>query len=274
MIDLMDALARFDRDLVKSVDVTIEPVLLLEDVEAGSIKSWVSTILRSTDDDAIRSGDWKKVVGDYLVKGKYFLLEKLHGVETITQPRLLDEIQSGLLLEAEKTNVRMLPGYAPMSRTQIAAHVADLTSSLEYLEEGDAALFESRDGTPIPFNRRIRVDEGEINEMLATRTILNEIEMILKVKKPDFLGNSMWDFNHEGHPLSASILDQGWLTEFREKGLGVRPGVALRSLVRLEVSYDDENEALPARYALLKVYEVIPPKPPREQLTLPSSPPE
>ena len=94
--------------------------------------------------------------------------------------------------------------------------------------------------------------------------------MILKVKKPDFLGNSMWEFNHEGHPISASILDQGWLADFREHGLGVRPGVALRALVRVEASYDDDSEALPARYAVLKVYEVIPPKPPSEQLYLPT----
>jgi hypothetical protein len=113
MIDLLGALARFDRDLIRSVDVTIEPVLLLEDVEAGSIKAWVATILKSTDDSAIRSGDWKKVLGEYLVKGKYFLLEKLEGAQTITQPRLLDEIQSGLLLEAELTDVRSLPGYVP-----------------------------------------------------------------------------------------------------------------------------------------------------------------
>ena len=270
MIDLMDALARFDRDLIRSVDVTIEPVLLLEDVEAGSIKSWVATVLKSTDDDAIRSGDWKKVVGDYLVKGKYLLLEKLEGVDTITQPRLLDEIQSGLLLEAEQTNVRALPGYVPMSRTRIAAHVADVTASLEYLEEGDTASYESRDGNPVPFNTHIRVDEAEISEMLAARTITNDVEMILKVKKPDFLGNSMWEFNHEGHPISASILDQGWLADFREHGLGVRPGVALRALVRVEASYDDDSEALPARYAVLKVYEVIPPKPPSEQLYLPT----
>jgi hypothetical protein len=269
MIDLLGALARFDRDLIRSVDVTIEPVLLLEDVEAGSIKAWVATILKSTDDSTIRSGDWKKVLGEYLVKGKYFLLEKLEGAQTITQPRLLDEIQSGLLLEAELTNVRSLPGYVPMSRTRIAAHVADLTASLEYLDDGDSASFESRDGDPVPFNTHIRVDAAEISEMLAARTIVNDVEMILKVKKPDFLGNSMWEFNHEGHPISASILDHEWLARFRRQGLGVRPGVALRALVRVEASYDDDNEALPSRYSVLKVYEVIPPKPLDEQMYFP-----
>lgn len=49
--------------------------------------------------------------------------------------------------------------------------------------------------------------EVEISEVLAARTITSDVEMILKVNRPDFLGNSMWEFNHEGHPMTASILD-------------------------------------------------------------------
>jgi hypothetical protein len=48
------------------------------------------------------------------------------------------------------------------------------------------------------------------------------------VKKPDFLGNLMGEFNHEGHPISASILDHEWLARFHQHGLGVRPGFAFR----------------------------------------------
>ena len=271
MVSLMEALSRFDRDLVKSVDVTIEPVLLLEDVEAGSIKSWVATVLQSTDDDALRSGDWKKIVGDYLVKGKYILLNKLQGVDTITQPSLIEDIQATLLLEAESTDIAPMLGYTPLSRTQIAAHVVDVTDSLDFLEEGDRATFESREGEPVPFNTLLRVDPIELSEVLAARTITNDDEMILKVKRPDFLGNSMWEFNYEGHPVRASILDEEWLVEFRRHGLGVRPGVALRALVRIEAAYDEDNEALPARYTVLKVYEIIPPRPPMQQLHLPPS---
>lgn len=95
----MDALRRLDRDLVRSLDVDMEPQLFVEDVEAGSIKSWITTVLRSTDDDAIKSGDWKKVLGDYLVKAKYIVLDKLEGAPTITQPRLLEDIQFQLSQE-------------------------------------------------------------------------------------------------------------------------------------------------------------------------------
>lgn len=272
MTSLMKSLSRFDRDLVKSVDIAIEPILLLEDVEAGSIKAWVATVLRSSDDDAIRSGDWKRVVGDYLVKGKYVLLEKLEGARSISEPKLLDDIQLALLQEAERTGGQTLLGYTAMSRAEIAAHVADVTESLEYLIEGDSATYESRDGEPVPFNVGLRVNEVELDELLTVRTITNHAQMILKIKKPDFLGASMWEFNYEGHPLQASVVDREWLTAFHKNGLGVRPGAALRADVELQTPYDDANDALPTRYLVVKVHEVIPPEPPPDQLKLLTSP--
>jgi hypothetical protein len=268
MIGLVEALDRFDRDLVKSVDVTIEPVLLLESVEAGSIESWFISALRSTDDAALKSGDWKRIVGEYTVKGKYSLIKMLGGAKSVTDPKLLDAIQAELLLEAEKTNVRNLPGYVPMSRTRLAAHIADVTASLEYLDEGDSATYESREEKPIPFNRALRIDDAEMTEMLAIRTVTNNNELILKVKKPDYLGSSMWEFHYDGRTIEAKIQDNGWLAEFQGDGAGLRPGGALRATVRVEVAYDDQNESLPPRYTVLKILEVIPPPPHREQLLL------
>jgi hypothetical protein len=268
MVALMDALARLDRDLVKSVDVSIEPLLLLEDVEAGSIKSWVATILRSTDDSALKSGDWKKVVGEYLVKAKYVVLEKLEGKQTIIEPGLLETIQKDLLLEAERTEVRGLPGYIQMSRTALAAHIADITLSMEYLQDGDAVTYESRDGLPVTLNGKLRVDSEELTELLASRIVKNKDEMILKVKKPDFIGASKWEFQHSGHVIEAKILDEKWLAIFRRDGLGVRPGSALRAVVEVEVAYDEDNEALPPKYTVIEVLDVLPPSTGGVQLQL------
>jgi len=269
MVDLVEALARFDRDLMQSIDVTIEPVLFLEDVETGSIKSWFVTALRSSDDSALRSGDWKKILGDYAVKAKYALIKRLDGADSVTDPKLLEDLQAELLAEAEQTNVRGLPGYAPMSRTRLASHIADVTASLEYLDAGDSATFEGRDDQPVSFNPRLRIDDGELTELLAIRSLANDSELILKIKKPDLLGSSKWEFRYEGRTIEAKILDTVWLARFREDGAGVRPGAALRAMVRVEVAYDDQNESLPSDYTILKVLEVLLPPPAKtEQLRL------
>jgi hypothetical protein len=268
MVSLIEALGRFDRDLVKSVDFTIEPVLLLENVEAGSIRSWFISILRSSDDAALSSGDWKRVVGEYTVKGKYALLRMLGSAQSVTDQNLLEQIQSQLLLEAENTNVRGLPGYAPMSRTRLAAHIADVTASLEYLGEGDSATYQSRIEPPVPFNRSLRVNDAEMTELLSIRTVINNNELILKVKKPDYLGSSKWEFHYDGRTIEARIQHAEWLARFHDDGAGLRPGGALRANVRVEIAYDEQNESLPPKYTVLEVLEVIPPPPHREQLLL------
>lgn len=268
MVDLVEAFARFDRDLLKSIDVTIEPVLLLENVESGSIKSWFISLLRSSDDSALKSGDWKRVVGEYAVKGKYALIKMLEGAQSITDPNLLDAIQAELLLEAKRTDIRGLSGYVPMSRTRLAAHIVDLTASLGYLDEQDSATFESRAERPIPFNRMLRINESEMTQLLAVRTLTNVSELILKVKKPNYLGSSMWEFHYDGHSIEARIQDANWLEKFHNGGAGLLPRGALRASVRVEVSYDDQSESLPPKYTILEVLEVIPPPPHREQLLL------
>ena len=270
MVGLLDALRRLDTDLAQSVDVEIEPLLVLEDVEAGSIKSWIATALRSTDDDALKSGDWKKLLGNYLVKAKYIVLKAIEGEPSITRPQLLEEIQAELAQEAPNLELALFPQYRPLTRTQLAAHIADITESLRPLESDDNASFEDVDGAPVRFNPRLRVDVDELQELLAARTIINDGELILKVKKPDFLGASMWEFHFDGHTIHASILDEPWLEKFRRDGLGVRPGAALRAMVRVQASYNDENDYLPPRYTVIQVFEVLHPGA-NDQLSLPAN---
>jgi hypothetical protein len=270
MVDMLDALASFDRDLVKGIDASIEARLLLEDVESGSIKSWVLTVLESTDDNALRSGDWKKIVGSYVVKGKYIVIEWLKGAKKITEPGLLDSIQQELLRAAEQTEVRGLPGYTPMPRLALAAHIIQITLAMSHLQSGDVITYESRDGAPIELNPILEAGGEELTSLLMSRSVKNTTEMTLKVKKPDFIGHSMWEFHYDGHVVDARILDEEWLIKFQKEGLGVRPGSSLRAVVEIELLFDDGDKAVFERYSLLQVLEVIPPSPSSVQLQLTS----
>src|SRR2546421_496258 len=79
MSDLIEALQSVDSTLAESLAIKLEPVLLLEDIEAGSIKAWLAQKIESVDDQALKSGDYKKVIGSYLVKGKYLVVDFLRG---------------------------------------------------------------------------------------------------------------------------------------------------------------------------------------------------
>ena len=72
--DFIKACESLDAELVKSIDSSIQTVLVLEDIREGSIKTFLRNMLEATDDDALKSLDWKLQVGKYLVKAKYAVL--------------------------------------------------------------------------------------------------------------------------------------------------------------------------------------------------------
>jgi hypothetical protein len=81
--------------------------------------------------------------------------------------------------------------------------------------------------------------------------------MILKVKKPDFIGDSMWDFIWDGRTLSMKIHHQEWLHSFRNGDILLRPGDSLRAKVKTTVRYGFDNEVVGVQHDLLEVLAIL-----------------
>jgi hypothetical protein len=60
---IIRALHRLDLTLCAAIDSKIEPVLILEEIETGSLRIWLKEFLAAIDDDALKKLDWKQVVG-------------------------------------------------------------------------------------------------------------------------------------------------------------------------------------------------------------------
>src|SRR5258708_7097366 len=100
MAGLIEAFHRIDRDLAHSLSATVEPQILLERIEAGSIRALLKTILVQVDDDALHNLDWKPLVGQYLVRGKHRLLHWLDGRPKIAARADVIDLQRELRLIA------------------------------------------------------------------------------------------------------------------------------------------------------------------------------
>jgi len=255
MSGLIDSFQQLDRSLAGAVDVSIEPVLMLEDIETGSLKVWLRQILQSTDDQALKSGEWKKVVGNYLVEAKYIFLRFLEDKDKISSQEDMLRLQREITAAAEKTDVRWIPAYNPIPMPKLLEGIEGVNGALAYLGEKDKATFMSNDGDT-NFNLNLQFSISEMEELLTSEVITNESPMILRVKKPDYLGESRWEFVFE-HSIEAKILDAAWLLRFQNRGEDVRPGDALRVMVRTEVRYGYSHEVIGTRYSILKVIEVI-----------------
>jgi len=253
---LIETFQRIDLDLARSVATEIEPILILEEIEAGSIKAWFRTFLKAIPDGALRDCDWKKLLGAYMLLGKYRLLEFIGESDDIEDKKQLERLQSDLVKLAADTNVRQIPSYAPIPADRLLADLADLSTSLEPLSEMDVVTLVTSE-REIEMNKSFTVTPEIIESIITEEEIESTATQILKVKKPDYLGKSMWQLRHGGHIFDAKILDEDWLHEFQDKDITVRPGDSLRADVRTRVSYDSQHEVIATHTDIIKVREVI-----------------
>lgn len=256
MSGLIKSFEKFDRDLIKSIDTKIEPVLFLEDVETGSLKTILVSILRGIPDEAIKSLDWKKLIGDYLLKAKYIVLQKLEGRKEINDVNFIKDIQQEIFEQAENTDVKLFPSYSPISPQNLVNNIDNINKALEPLNSKDRATIISSFGKAT-FNIGLSFNTDDIDELLTKETHESESTMILKVKRPDYLGTSMWDFKHGNKSISAKITDLDWLDNFQKRKVDIRPGDSLRARVVTKIKYGYEFEYLGQSYVVVKIEEVI-----------------
>jgi hypothetical protein len=256
MSDLIDALQSTDQSLIKSIDAKLEPVLLLEDVESGSVRAWLKQAIESIDDEGLKEGDWKKIVGSYLVRAKYLMVNFLDKKTDIKGTQEIQQLEGALNRLAEETDVKRFPAYEPIKREALVRDIAKINEALAPLNDDDKAIFVTGD-EKADFNLTLHIAPETIEELITAESIQSVAEMILKVKKPDFLGTSQWEFKHDNRTLIAKILDEGWLKDFQEGNVLVKPGDAIRAQVLTEVRYGFERDVVATHYSVTQVIEVI-----------------
>ena len=211
--------------------------------------------LEIVDDDSLKNLDWRSIVGKFLVESKYVVIEWTNkNPEDVSS---IENLQKDVVKLAKETGVRKLPFYGEINTNDITNISKNINKAKALLSESDKMKYLTKDDE-IEFNLGLQIDTDNIQELLTKETIASDSsELILVVKKPDYLGASKWDFKHGTKTISASIDDSDWLNEFQSRKIDVRPGDALRCSVRIEVNYGFDNEVLSENFTIKSVVEVL-----------------
>lgn len=254
---LISALERLDKVLAHSIDPSIEPVLLLEDIESGSIKVWLKDKLNSTEDQTLYELDWKPMVGRYLVAAKYAFIEWVNDEEERGRKGSLSDLRKRIMTLAHNTGVRKIPDYGVPSASALIESTKEIGKALETLSEGDKVAYISEEGESA-FNMALNWGELDIEGLSIRETIIAPATpMILAVRKPDYLGLSQWEFRHGKRNIKGKISDEIWLSSFQKRQVDVRPGDALRCSVEHVVNYGYDNDVVSESYTVVRVEEVL-----------------
>jgi hypothetical protein len=141
MSDLIETFERLDKVLIESIDAKIEPVTIIEDIEAGSIRAWLAYILKRIPDDAIKSLDPKKVIGEYLVRGKYAVLDWTSKTTIVKERADLVPLERELNNLAQNTKILQLPYYPSINQQKLLIEINSITASLSNLKGSDKAIY-------------------------------------------------------------------------------------------------------------------------------------
>lgn len=123
MTALIEAFQEIDGFLAGSIATGLKPSTLLEDIESGSLRAWLRNTLESIDDDSLKSGDWKKLVGAFLVRAKHIMINWTEGRTTVDSEAEIQELRQELLDVAAHTDVLRIPTYAPISSTELVRSI-------------------------------------------------------------------------------------------------------------------------------------------------------
>lgn len=258
MGELIDTFEDLDSLLAGIISEGTGTELVLEDIEASSLRAKLRSVIQGVPDEALKDGDWKKVLGHFLVKAKHALMKWLSDNPEITSIQQVRTLQGELEQLAQETGARHLPMYRPIDQRALLGKIAEIDRAVSYLDPRDTLRYESSNGkVTIPHTQHVQ--EALIRDLLTREVLSSEDERIVKVKKPDYLGRSQWMLKYAGHSVYATIEDIEWLNRFQSGQVSVRPGDSLRVLMHEEVFYGENMEVVHVTHSVTKVIDVIPP---------------
>ncbi len=256
MYGLIETFEFADRSLVQSIDSKIEPILILEDIEIGSIKTWLRNILTAIDDDALKNLDWRPAIGKYIVKSKYFIIDFLKDKTEITNRQEIKKLEDRLFNLAKDTDIKRFPAYKPIPSHDLLQIIERVTSNVSHLQEGDKAKYITHEGEA-NFNIGFNFSPESIEELFVKDIRGLTREIVLKIKKPDYLGESMWEFRYDKSPIVAKILDIEWLKKFQARKVNVQPGDSIRAIVYSNYKYGFDGELVATHHEIKEVKDVL-----------------
>lgn len=264
--NIIRAFEDLDRVLITTVDSKISTALILEDVEKSSLKIFLRNLLRASDDQALKELDWKPQVGKYLVKAKYLALEWLDRNIEGEQPAQIEDLTERIRQLAVETDVRHLPDYPPLNPARLAQPLDAIQRTKAQFRDGEKLVITlDKSEYQVDLEKQWLPSE-HLPEAAIEQELSNDADMVLIIRKPDFLAKSQWQFRHGKSNLSAAMDVPDWLREFHQGKHPLKPGDALRVRVRFEYRYDANGDLADQKTTVIKVYGVIQAAAPPESL--------
>ncbi len=249
-MQIIESLDALDNLFLSKINTNLEPVSILNDIQHSSLKILLARALKNIPDDSVKNLEWKKWVGNLLVKGKHKLLTYLNAED--------EEIEKQLKsLSQDYANApNSIVGYNPPTLEQTKPILNNIKIARATLPYSSVSIETENGIINIPFvDVKIEAPELQQNIFISSGMALFKLKII------DALGDSKWKviFNDKIEPIK--IIDEQWLNEYRNRLINILPQDSLDAEYTQIITYNEKQEILEKTITITKIHKVVmPPK--------------
>lgn len=254
--EMIDSVNSLDIVIAKTINSTITSKIILDDVEKGSIiaKLWNELVI--SEEGKIDDLEPQENLKDYLEDSRKAAIDFVSQNKSSVED--LEKLSIEIAEIAEKKKVAESFNYAEPNLIDLAKSINEIKNSTNDLHQNEGFILTNSDENPsaIMRNGSEKIDIESVEKFLTKEELVNNYETFYKIKKPDFLGDSQWDFKHGNKSIKVKILHQEWLDQFHKGEIVVLPGDSLKVKIKQTNKYNQNGYLISEKIEIIEVLEI------------------
>lgn len=252
--EILNGLSSLDLLLAKSIDSDIDAKLILNDIKKGSILADLNSVFSVTR-QKLNVEIGRTDTQEFLDRSRRAVLEtakkKTIGINE------LEELNKKIDEAASDSNLQDSFNYFSPDPLDLAQSINQISQATDKLHDNETYSVKDDSNKSITLDRTTGKIDMESIELALTHEVLeNESEALYLIKKPDFLGDTQWEFKYGARNLKAKILHNEWLDEFHSGRVVVVPGDSLKVRIRHTAKYNKHGHLISEKIEITKIIDI------------------
>ncbi|CAI9679402.1 hypothetical protein [Elizabethkingia anophelis] len=254
--NIIEDIQKLDITLARCINTSISSKIYLNDIEKGSLIGRLWNELVINEEGKLDDLEDSKKITNFIDKSRNkaleFIQDRKHSVAE------LEELSKNIENFAKEEDLDKTFNYADPDILELANSINNITDTTEKLSDNEALIFSNHLNSSRKLTNKIeKIDIEDVEKALTTEEINNETTVFYKIKKPDFLGDSQWEFKHGNKSIKIKILDEDWLERFKNGKEIVIPGDSLKVQIKQCFRYNRNGYLISEKTEITRVLSII-----------------
>lgn len=254
--DLIDSIKELDTTIAKTINSSVSSKIYLDDIEKGSLIGKLYNHLVINDDNKLDDNKvQEETIIDFIENSRSKSIEFIESGKSEVND--LKELAKNIDQLAEQKGIKDSFNYAEPNILDLAKNLNEINEAVSKLNDDEKFIIkDSKNDIEEISKGTEKINLEDVENALTTEEIKSESIAFYKIKRPDFLGDSQWEFKHGNKTLKVKILHEEWLEDFKKGKVIVVPGDSLKVKIKQNFKYNKNGYLISEKTEIIEVLEI------------------